>query len=334
MIFSSTSSNISLADLTSLHINWKQNLARIISPNSSKRKLRPDSLRVLKLFDHWLMEVPPSREQSRIGTELLQQMHVPRHHSEVQLLVLWKILPYRFWHFVNSLGPQYATQHWWPLLFLVFEFRYAWATTLGRKAQTTNYDSSTMSLCRDPSCLASTTGIELCESYSRSRQYYCGWSEPMGFLTPIPHGFLTFLFGGVWAITIIPDSFNLGCWCHLVKWFDLKCDRIQPGSTVKQTIQQMKRECVSVGCFCVLFYLFAGLFAASRFISLRNESPGRTFNVLVHCVLQDLLWRRCCNEPHESNDRAMTCSCNLLRNVHPSFLATARTPEDDQPSGR
>ena len=71
----------------------------------------------------------------------------------------------------------------------------------------------------------------------------------------------------------------------------LKCDRIQPGSTVRQTIQQMKRECVSVGCFCVLFYLFAGLFAASRFISLRNESPGRTFNVLVHvhCVLQDLL---------------------------------------------
>ena len=26
--------------------------------------------------------------------------------------------------------------------------------------------------------------------------------------------------GGVLAINIVPDSFNLGCWCHLVKWFD------------------------------------------------------------------------------------------------------------------
>ena len=52
----------SLADLTSLHIKTENRVwLRIINPNSSKRKLRPDSLRVLKLFDHWLMGIPPSR---------------------------------------------------------------------------------------------------------------------------------------------------------------------------------------------------------------------------------------------------------------------------------
>ena len=52
----------SLADLTSLHIKTENRIwLRIINPNSSKRTLRPDSLRVLKLFDHSLMGVPPSR---------------------------------------------------------------------------------------------------------------------------------------------------------------------------------------------------------------------------------------------------------------------------------
>ena len=52
----------SLADLTSLHIKTDNRIwLRIINPNSSKRKLRPDSLRILKLFEHWLMGVSPSR---------------------------------------------------------------------------------------------------------------------------------------------------------------------------------------------------------------------------------------------------------------------------------
>ena len=52
----------SLADLASLHIKTENRIwLRIINPNSSKRKLRPDSLRILKLFDHWLMGVSPSR---------------------------------------------------------------------------------------------------------------------------------------------------------------------------------------------------------------------------------------------------------------------------------
>ena len=45
-----------------IHIKTENRIwLRIINPNSSKRKLRPDSLRVLKLFEHWLMGVPPSR---------------------------------------------------------------------------------------------------------------------------------------------------------------------------------------------------------------------------------------------------------------------------------
>ncbi|CAL1147245.1 unnamed protein product [Cladocopium goreaui] len=52
----------SLADLTSLYIKTDNRIwLRIINPNSSKRKLRPDSLRILKLFEHWLMGVSPSR---------------------------------------------------------------------------------------------------------------------------------------------------------------------------------------------------------------------------------------------------------------------------------
>ena len=52
----------SLADLQSLHIKTENRIwLRIINPNSSKRKLRPDSLRVLKLFNIWLMGIPPTR---------------------------------------------------------------------------------------------------------------------------------------------------------------------------------------------------------------------------------------------------------------------------------
>ena len=52
----------SLADLQSLHIKTENRIwLCIINPNSSKRKLRPDSLRVLKLFNLWLMGIPPTR---------------------------------------------------------------------------------------------------------------------------------------------------------------------------------------------------------------------------------------------------------------------------------
>jgi hypothetical protein len=81
----------------------------------------------------------------------------------------------------------------------------------------------------------------------------------------------------------------------------LKYGRIQPGSTVRQTIQQMKRECVlrsetrqgQTGGSNA-FVGFAFYFVRLRnldFISLTNESPWRTLNFL----------RISCDEaPHEA----------------------------------
>ena len=72
----------------------------------------------------------------------------------------------------------------------------------------------------------------------------------------------------------------------------LKYGRIQPGLAVRQTIQQMKGESVlrsetrqgqTGGSKAFVIFAFLIYLRNLDFISLTNESPWRTFNVLVHC---------------------------------------------------
>ena len=102
-------------------------------------------------------------EQNRIGTELLPQACASGSYCQLEDLFaiiqefsfgFLKKKSCRFWHFVNSFGPQYATLHsietlaQIALVWLVatsfpgFEFPFAWslwATTLRRKVWATNY---------------------------------------------------------------------------------------------------------------------------------------------------------------------------------------------------
>lgn len=125
------------------------------------------------------------------------------------ILVFWEIFPCRFWHFVNSFGPQYATQHsiLWNLspnsigmvgcyffswfsnsnMLEVFE-RQRWGGKLEHKLFTTTHP-----LClfvEILTCLASTTGIEFDVSQIPGADSVIADDlSRWDFSTPIPHDF-------------------------------------------------------------------------------------------------------------------------------------------------
>ena len=97
-----------------------------------------------------------------------------------------------------------------------------------------------------------------------------------------------------WCIKYIQSS-RIGCWCHLVKWFDwsmvesnLVSQWDKRSSRWKgRAFWDLKRDRVKREDRMRLLFLACLIYLRDLgFISLTNESPWRTFNVLVHCVLQ------------------------------------------------
>ena len=97
-----------------------------------------------------------------------------------------------------------------------------------------------------------------------------------------------------WCIKYI-QSTRMGCWCHLVKWFDwsmvesnLVSQWDKRSSRWKgRAFWDLKRDRVKREDRMRLLFLACLIYLRDLgFIWLTNESSWRTFNVLVHCVLQ------------------------------------------------
>ncbi|CAL1163343.1 unnamed protein product [Cladocopium goreaui] len=213
----------SLADLTSLHIKTENRIwLRIINPNSSKRKLRPDSLRILKLFDHWLMGVSPSRPMRAkpywngiaaadacASGSYCQIGGFIRHHSGVQFWFSEKFSHADFDILSIHLDPNmqrsiasFETLAQIALVWLVATsfpgFRIpicvkSLSDNTGAESVSNKLFTTTHPLClfvEILTCLASTTGIELDVSHIPGADNVIADDlSRWDFSTPIPHDF-------------------------------------------------------------------------------------------------------------------------------------------------
>ncbi|CAL1144831.1 unnamed protein product [Cladocopium goreaui] len=213
----------SLADLTSLHIKTENRIwLRIINPNSSKRKLRPDSLRILKLFDHWLMGVSPSRPMRAkpywngiaaadacASGSYCQIGGFIRHHSGVQFWLSEKFSHADFDILSIHLDPNmqrsiasFETLAQIALVWLVATsfpgFRIpicvkSLSDNTGAESVSNKLFTTTHPLClfvEILTCLASTTGIELDVSHIPGADNVIADDlSRWDFSTPIPHDF-------------------------------------------------------------------------------------------------------------------------------------------------
>ena len=215
----------SLADLQSLHIKTENRIwLRIINPNSSKRKLRPDSLRILKLFDHWLMGVSPSRpmrakpywngvaaaDACAAGSHC-QIGGFIRHHSGVQFWFSEKFSHADFEMLSIHLDPNmqrniasFETLAQIALVWLVATsfpgFRIpiclkSLSDNTGAESVSNKLFTTTHPLClfvEILTCLASTTGIELDVSHIPGADNIIADDlSRWDFSTPVPHDFQT-----------------------------------------------------------------------------------------------------------------------------------------------